>query len=236
MIRVAGASLWLGSRKVLHHACLHIPAGTLGMVVGDSGSGKTSLIRLCAGELVPHEGSVTVMGLDTRRLRGAGLSRLRRATGLITSLPLFPAPTVLESLVRPLLLRGFTRKKALKAAMASLDRLHALALASEHPATLSPGQRQLVVVARALAHRPALVLADEPSLHLSTDEVGAVVDCLDDLLVGGTTLLVTTKVPLAFRHEARTWRLVEGSLTPTSWGTGERRGASSWLVETLLRG
>ena len=177
----------------LNDVTLSFPAGGYTAIMGPSGSGKSTLMHLLAGLDTPTSGSVVVDGVELANLDDRKLTRLRRdRLGFVfQAFNLVPVLTAQENIVLPLTLAG--RKpdaewlEALIAKVELGDRL------THRPSELSGGQQQRVAVARALASRPAVVFADEPTGNLdsrASDEVLALLrEAVDEF--GQTVIMVT---------------------------------------------
>lgn len=184
-------------------------------LVGPSGSGKSTLLNLAAAIDLPDSGEVRVAGTDlvsaTERQRS--LFRRRHVGIVFQSFLLLPTLTVVENVLLPLELAGVRggRDRA-------LSLLEAVGLASRRdawPDRLSGGERQRVAVARALAHRPSLVLADEPTGNLDARAGESVLSLLLSLVRGeGGALLLATHSPAAAARCDRVLSLEEGRLVP----------------------
>jgi ABC-type glutathione transport system ATPase component len=139
------------------------PGETLGLI-GNSGSGKSTVARLLLHLIRPQQGSVTFEGNALSRLRPAALRRLRVRMGLVQQDPLGaldPRLSAAESIAEPLIVHGFENRAARVAML--LDQVGLTAAEGwRRPVALSGGQRQRVCIARALATRPALLVLDEP--------------------------------------------------------------------------
>jgi putative ABC transport system ATP-binding protein len=177
----------------LRDVSLDIARGRLTAVMGPSGSGKSTLMHILAGLDRPTEGEVTVAGVDIAALDDAALTRLRRDhIGFIFQFfNLLPMLTAAENIALPLKLAGerpdpewFDR---LVATVGLQERL------SHRPAELSGGQQQRVAVARALASRPSVMFADEPTGNLDSTTSGEILALLRDSVdgLGQTTVMVT---------------------------------------------
>jgi osmoprotectant transport system ATP-binding protein len=161
MIDVEGLSRRYGSTLAVDDVSFHVGAGQLLALVGDSGSGKTTTLKMINRLLEPTAGRVLVDGRDVSTVEPHAL---RRSIGYVfQGIGLFPHMTVAENVCVPLRLLGFTRERA-RSRLDELLRLVELdaGLAGRYPATLSGGQQQRVGVARALAASPRVMLLDEP--------------------------------------------------------------------------
>ena len=202
------------------HAILHgiegtIHAGETVALLGRSGSGKSSLLNLAAGLARPDRGRIRVDGTDLTGLDETARTRLRRRhIGFVYQFfNLVDTLDVRDNALLPLELDGRVgpadreRVEALLAEVGLSERQHA------RPDALSGGEQQRVALVRALAHQPALVLADEPTGNLDTETGALVLDLLDRLVrdAGRTLLLVTHSSEVAARAD-RVLHLVDGRL------------------------
>jgi ABC-type lipoprotein export system ATPase subunit len=207
-----------GSVAALRGLSLRVPEGERLVVHGPNGSGKSTLLSVLAAEIAPSAGSVRVAGLDLAGADAAARTSLRRdRLGLIDQRArrsLRPELDVLDNVALQLRVGGARRRDARAAATAMLDELGLGGLAARRPQTLSGGEAQRVAVAAALAHRPQVVLADEPTGELdalAADEVydvlAAAVRSLD------ATLVLVTHDPRAARIADRVVRIRDGRLS-----------------------
>lgn len=196
---------------------LEIEEGDFVALVGPSGSGKTTLLNIAGALDSPSSGRARICGRDPSGLSDRELARLRNEElGFVfQSFNLLPALTVFENVELPLRLsRKWRGRRAEKEAIEELIAAVGLGgFASRFPRQLSGGQRQRAAVARALAGRPALVIADEPTAnldHLRGEEVMALMRSLN--AERGTTFLYSTHDPAMMAFAARTVRLVDGEI------------------------
>lgn len=159
-----------GTLQVLKGISLHIDRGEIVSIVGPSGAGKTTLLQILGTLDQPDGGSVTVDGIDVTRLNGKQLSDFRNQhLGFVFQFhQLLPEFTALENIMIPAYIAGTPQKKAKERATELLHYLGLADRAQHKPNTLSGGEKQRVAVARALMNRPAVVLADEPSGSLDS--------------------------------------------------------------------
>jgi putative ABC transport system ATP-binding protein len=200
-----------GRVNILHDISLSVVQGeTLGLV-GPSGSGKSSLLMLMGGLEQATGGSVIALGQDLTGMDEDTLARFRRdSMGVVfQNFHLIPTMTALENVATPLELAGHS--DAFDRAQAELDTVGLSHRRDHYPAQLSGGEQQRVAIARGLAKRPQILLADEPTGNLDETNGAAIVDLLFGLRDkhGATLVLVTHSHTLAERCD-RVVRLRDG--------------------------
>jgi len=200
-VRSLGMRLESGGRPVdvLTDVTLEIPARQFAAIAGPSGSGKSTLLGLIAGLDRPTTGHIVVNDVELTGLNEDDLARFRRdAIGYVfQSFHLIPTLTALENVAVPLELGGDAR--ALERARALLDEVGLGERGHHYPVQLSGGEQQRVAVARAVARRPTLLLADEPTGNLDSATGKQIIDLLVALNrnLGSTLVLVTHDPALA---------------------------------------
>ena len=157
--------LGTGEVPVLRDLALNVNAGEMVVIMGPSGSGKTTLLNCISGIDVPDSGTVTLQGRVVDYQSEAGRTHLRRhQIGMVFQFfNLIPTLTVRENVALPFLISGIRGKVPMQRVQALLDEIGMSHRSSHLPFQLSGGEMQLVSIARALALRPALLLADEPT-------------------------------------------------------------------------
>jgi ABC-type lipoprotein export system ATPase subunit len=218
-----------GDAAALQGLSLRLRHGERLCVLGPSGAGKTTLLQVVAGLRVPSVGSVLVFGIDIGRQPGRRRARLRhRLIGFLdqraeASLP--PELTVAEAVALPLALRGArrserrTRAGELLRAAGLQDRAQAL------PSELSGGERQRAALCAALAHRPSLLLADEPTAELDEASARQMAALIDEMATAdGTTVITVSHDPAMAQGVQRVVRMRDGRIVE------ERRGGQASLV------
>src|SRR5512135_2879334 len=202
---------------------LTVENGEFTALVGPSGSGKTTLLQLIGLLDLPTTGSVCINGKDASRLNRNQRADLRRGTiGFIFQFfALIPTLTAYENVEMPLLLNHMkpadrrARVNEMLEAVGLSDRSH------HRPDQLSGGQQQRVSVARALAIRPSLILADEPTANLDTENGRQVMDLMQRLnKETGTTFVFATHDPRVIKYAKRVVTLRDGLIVENN-GNGK---------------
>ncbi len=218
-----------GDAAALQGTNLELARGEVLGVLGPSGAGKSTLLRVVAGIQPPSAGVVRVLGRDIGRLPAGSRSRIRHELmgflGQHTETALSPDLRLRDAVALPLALRGAPRRERrtrvdeLLAATALGSRADAL------PGELSGGERQRLALCAALAHRPALLLADEPTGELDEASADAIRALIAELARShGTSVILVTHDPATAQIADRTLRIRDGRIV------GDRRGAEEALV------
>ncbi|MEU4129768.1 ABC transporter ATP-binding protein [Streptomyces wuyuanensis] len=199
MVRVEDLHRSYGTGAAAVHALrgvsFEVPRGELVALRGRSGSGKTTLLNLVGGLDSPDRGTITVDGTDLSGLGEDGLLALRRdRIGFVfQSFGLIPILTAAENVGVPMRLRGTEPREREQRVELLLSLVGLADQAAQRPGELSGGQQQRVAVARALANRPALLIADEPTGQLDAETGLAVMELLRAVVRSeGVTALVAT--------------------------------------------
>jgi lipoprotein-releasing system ATP-binding protein len=202
--------------EVLHGIDLCLRHGEFAALIGPSGSGKTTLLNLVGLLDRPNAGRLVIAGQDASALPELDATRLRgRAIGFIFQYHyLLPAFTALENVMMPMLsARGKLDAEMRQTAATLLDRVGLTRWRDNKASDISGGQQQRVAIARALAMNPALVLADEPSGNLDTENADAVFDLMRTVNeASGTTFLIVTHDPRLAQRCDRIIELVDGRI------------------------
>ncbi|WP_020105152.1 ABC transporter ATP-binding protein [Nocardia sp. 348MFTsu5.1] len=190
-----------------------LDAGEFVVVTGPSGAGKSTLLHVAGGLDEPDRGTVSVTGRDVWSMSaGARAAFRRRNLGFVFQFfNLVPMLTAVENVSLPLVLDGVRARSADARARELLERIGLGDRAGHRPAELSGGQMQRVAVARALAARPSIILADEPTGNLDSHSSTEVLDLLRSLSdEDGAAVVMVTHDPAAARYGSRELRLVDG--------------------------
>ena len=200
--------------RALDGVDVEIPAHTFTVVMGPSGSGKSSLLYLLGGLDRPTAGEITVNGERLDQMDENALALFRRKTmGFIfQSFNLVPSMSALENVAFPMQFAGVPASLRTEISKKLLEQV-GLAERSHHtPSELSGGQQQRVAVARALVNDPSLILADEPTGNLDSQSGVAVMQLLSDLHRAGRTVLVVTHDPRMTRFATHKIFLLDGKI------------------------
>jgi putative ABC transport system ATP-binding protein len=207
-------------RRVLDRLDLQLARGETLALIGQSGSGKSTLLNLIAGLEPPDAGEVLIAGQDITRLDEAARTRLRRRhIGFVyQGFNLLPTLNALENILLPLDLDGAAPAISEARARELLAQVGLAERAEAFPDQLSGGEQQRIALARALVHRPALILADEPTGNLDAESGARVLELLAELVreQNAALLLVTHSAAVAASAD-RVLQLRDGQLaTPES--------------------
>lgn len=207
-------SYQVGEDPTLHDINLDIQKGEFVFLTGPSGAGKSTLLKLVFRAERPTSGQILVSGHNIGRLRESGIPYLRRNVGVVfQDFKLLHRRTVLENVSVALEVLGVSPPLASERALKMLRRVGLEHKARVFPTTLSGGEQQRVVIARALVNDPAILLADEPTGNLDPQLTIEIMDLLTAAHVRGTTVVVATHdASLIERYQKRTLRLERGRL------------------------
>jgi putative ABC transport system ATP-binding protein len=220
-----------------HSAVMALDGVTLGVETGEflaisgpSGSGKSTLLNLIGCIDKPTGGRVCVNGTDTTTLNLNQAAKLRRERiGFVfQTFNLIPVFTAAENVEFPLLVQQVGAAERKRRVAEALESVGLSARAGQRPDLLSGGERQRVAVARAIVHRPALVLADEPTANLDTTNATQLIDLMRDLNHRiGLTFIFSTHDARLLEHTPRIVRLTDGRVVSDSHLEGESHGQVS---------
>ena len=194
-VKLVGVAKAFGKNSVLKDVHFTIGSGELVEVTGPSGSGKTTLLRLVHGQMRPNAGQVWVQGRGLHRWWRRGLGQIRRDVSFIfQEQRLLPRLNALENIILAIQVVDpqIPYRTIKERAVAALESVNLGSRRRAYPHQLSAGERQRVAVARALATRPRLVLADEPLHSLDDHNAELVSKLLEDAAAGGATVIIAS--------------------------------------------
>jgi cell division transport system ATP-binding protein len=177
----------------LDNVSFEISDGEFVFLVGQSGAGKSSILRLLMREVTPQAGTVVVDEVNVGKLRRRKIPVLRRKFGMVfQDFRLLPEKSVSENVAFAMQILGKTRKEIKQTVPQVLDLVGLLDKSNRRPNQLSGGEQQRVAIARALINRPSILLADEPTGNLDPDTTIDIMRLLDQINRAGTTVLMAT--------------------------------------------
>ena len=215
MLAVSGLVKRYGARTILDGLSLTVEPGATIAIVGESGAGKSTLLNLIAGLESADAGRIELAGTDLATLDDDARTRLRRQSiGFVfQAFHIIPHLTTLENTMLPLVLQGVEAGERAERAQRMLQAVGLAERAQAMPRDLSGGELQRIAIARALVHRPALVLADEPTGNLDPDTAQAVLGLLvATARADRAATIIATHSDAAAQAADRVLRLSRGQL------------------------
>lgn len=193
MIKFENVTKYYGNSKALENINLDINHGEFISLVGLSGAGKSTLMKVITGEEQITKGKVLIDNIDISTVKKSDLPYLRRKIGMVfQDIKLLPKRTAFENVAFAMEVSGHRKDKITREVPKILELVGLLHKKHNFPHEMSGGEKQRIAIARSLAHRPVLILADEPTGNL--DEVNAmeVLDLLIKINKLGTTVILAT--------------------------------------------
>jgi len=188
------------------------------LVTGHSGAGKTTLLKLMAAIERPTSGSVVINGQNVGTLRRRAVPFLRRNFGLVfEDHKLLFDRSAFDNVVLPLNIVGYDSREAARRVRAALDKVGLLHKERAYPITLSGGEQRRLAIARAIVHRPAMLLADDPTGNVDAEHARELGDLFRSFHQVGVTVVIATHDALLAQHLAsRAIALRSGGIVPES--------------------
>lgn len=198
----------------LHELSFSVRRGEFLFVTGHSGAGKSTLLRLLLVMERPSGGRIILAGQELTQIRNAKIPFLRRQIGVVfQNHQLLSDRSVFDNVALPLQILGMYRDEVEKQVMLALERVSLKEKAQQLPGDLSTGQQQRVGIARAIVHRPPLLLADEPTGNLDPRLAAEIMAVFEDINRLGTTVLIASHdLALIARMRHRMLTLQRGRL------------------------
>ncbi|MFW0862292.1 MAG: cell division ATP-binding protein FtsE [Candidatus Komeilibacteria bacterium] len=193
MITIKKITKQYGNYTALDDVSLHIASGEFVSLVGQSGTGKTTLVKLIIAEERPNKGDIIIGGWDITAIKSYEVPYLRRQIGVIfQDFKLLPKKTVYENVAFALESCGSASASIVKTVPQVLKIVGLENKMDHYPWQLSGGEKQRVAIARALVHKPKLLIADEPTGNLDSINTKEIIDLLIKINEIGTTVLLVT--------------------------------------------
>jgi len=220
-IDVQGVNKTLRGRQILRDACLVVPRGTVAVMEGDNGAGKTTLVRILSTVVSPDTGRVLVNGYDVM----SQALQVRRSIGVsfANERSLYWRINAFQNLELFGKIAGLKKKVIMERAVALVDELHLGRVATGQVSRMSTGQRQRLMVARALLTDPAVILLDEPFRGLDEEGLQTLLELVTSRARAGKTVLIVAPLIDAVTGVAdRTYRIEGGTVRVGAPGSGVR--------------
>lgn len=182
-----------GGFEALSRVSFHLPRGKLAYLTGHSGAGKSTLLKLIALIERPSRGQIILDGINLNNIRNRRIPYIRRNIGIIFQNHhlLYDRP-VFDNVAMPLVIQGYRHREIAKRVRAALDQVGLLNKEKADPITLSGGEQQRVGIARAIVHKPMLLLADEPTGNLDPELSREIMELFARFNIFGTTVLIAS--------------------------------------------
>ncbi|MGD8933579.1 MAG: cell division ATP-binding protein FtsE [Gammaproteobacteria bacterium] len=182
-----------GGFEALSRVTFHLRRGELAYLTGHSGAGKSTLLKLIALIERPSRGQIFLDGVNLNNIRSKRIPQIRRNIGIIFQNHhlLYDRP-VFDNVAMPLIIQGYRHREISKRVRAALDQVGLLSKEKADPITLSGGEQQRVGIARAIVHKPALLLADEPTGNLDPELSREIMELFARFNQFGTTVLIAS--------------------------------------------
>ncbi|PHS73978.1 cell division ATP-binding protein FtsE [Porticoccus sp.] len=201
-------------QEALSGLTLNLDAGEMAFLTGHSGAGKSTVLKLVMLMERPSQGQLLINGKNLGRLHRSQIPYYRRNVGVVfQNHQLLFDRTVFDNVALPLLVSGYQPREVGRRVRAALDKVGLLDKEKQNPITLSGGEQQRVGIARAVVHKPRILLADEPTGNLDPELSSEIMNLFRDFgEVGVTVLIATHDIDLISRMGLRVLQLQHGRL------------------------
>ena len=215
IISLEGVDIRQMNHQVFSNITLKIENGEFLYLIGETGSGKSSLLKALYGELKVDAGNITVADIDLTKIKQKEIPTLRRKLGIVfQDFQLLTDRNVFDNLEFVLKATGWKNKAEIKARIDEvLDSVHLSGVKDKMPYELSGGEQQRAAIARALLNHPELILADEPTGNLDPEKSEKIIELLKEINAKGTTILIATHdYSIIKKYSARTIKCAENTV------------------------
>ncbi len=200
--------------EAIHNISFKINKGEFAFLVGSSGSGKSTIIKLILKEEEPTSGNIIINGKDTTFLKPSRVPFLRRSMGIVfQDFRLLPDKTVYENVAFAMYVVRATPKHIRRQVPMVLSLVGLANKAKVYPNELSGGEQQRVALARAIVNNPSMLIADEPTGNLDPNTAWDIMELLNDINLRGTTVVVATHAKdIVDKMNKRVIRIDQGNI------------------------
>ena len=207
IINIEGVNIYQMNHQVFNNITLRIEKGEFLYLIGDTGSGKSSLLKALYAELKVTSGNISVADIDLRTIKHKEIPILRRKLGIVfQDFQLLTDRSVADNLEFVLRATGWENKTEIFERIDEvLDSVHLNGAKEKMPHELSGGEQQRAAIARALLNHPEIILADEPTGNLDPEKSAKIIELLQEINTKGTTILIATHdYSIIKKYNART--------------------------------
>lgn len=204
MIEFKNVAKYYDGQSVLRNINFKVDKGEMLFITGHSGAGKSTLLKLIYAAEMPDEGEITISDFHFPTMKEREIPQLRQSIGIVfQDFKLKNDLTVYENVALPLQIRGVAEKEVKAIVHEALRKVHLRHKVDVFPKTLSGGEQQRVVIARAVVANPLVVLADEPTGNLDEEIARDIMAIFHDIHLQGTTVVIATHFQHMFRRTGR---------------------------------
>ena len=210
-----------GGHEALSNVSFHLPRGEMAYLTGHSGAGKSTLLKLIALIERPSRGNLLLDGVNLSSVSNSKIPYIRRNIGIIfQNHHLLYDRSVFDNVALPLIIAGFQHREVGKRVRAALDQVGLLNKEKAEPITLSGGEQQRVGIARAIVHKPGLLLADEPTGNLDPELSREIMELFASFNQVGVSVLIAS-------HDLDLIKQMGNPVISLNQGTLEHNGLST---------
>ena len=203
-------------KQILNGVNIDVQKGEFVYLIGKTGSGKSSILKVLYKEMDIAEGEGEIVGLNLNKLKYSKVHKLRRQLGIIfQDFQLLPDRSVLDNLMFTMEATGWKDKKAMRShADLTLEQVNLQNIGDKYPHQLSGGQQQKVAIARAMINSPKVILADEPTGNLDPESSQEIMNLLSAISKGGTAIIMATHdMDIVKKYPGRVLKCEEGVIS-----------------------
>ncbi|MBI4690983.1 MAG: cell division ATP-binding protein FtsE [Nitrospirae bacterium] len=214
MIHFENVSKFYDHQTALRNITFSVEKGDMAFITGPSGAGKSTLLKIIYLSEKPDEGSITIADWELGKIKESSIPFLRRNIGVVfQDFRLLDNRNVFDNVAMALRIRGIGEYEVKERVMEILKTVNLRHKTDGFPKTLSGGEQQRVVIARAIVGEPTILLADEPTGNLDSDTAAGITRMFKDINAKGTTVIIATHNRESFRNTGRkVFRLDNGNL------------------------
>jgi cell division transport system ATP-binding protein len=204
MITFQNVSKYYENQSVLKNITFTVQKGEMAFLTGPSGAGKSTLLKLMYLAEWPDEGDIVIGDFHLQSLKALQIPHLRRSIGVVfQDFKLINNLTVFDNIALALRIRGVSEKEIKNLVSGALKKVHLRHISESYPRSLSGGEQQRVVIARAIVAEPLVLLADEPTGNLDPNTSVDIIKLFEEINLHGTTVLIATHNRELFRNTGK---------------------------------